>query len=130
MCRPGFFLDTHRGQEIEIGTFAAGLPEILHLHKALSDQGVDEEVDLAEADPQSGGKLTLGHRRRSVDLPEDPEYRLAFKSIRWLNGHPLTPSRSFREHCAEANQSAIESQDKDSMRQGKRPDMLQKQTRS
>jgi hypothetical protein len=81
LCRPGFFLYTRGCQVIEIGAFTAGFSEILHLHKPPLDQGVDEEIDLAEADPQPGGKFTLGHLGRFVDLPEDPEHLLVFELI-------------------------------------------------
>jgi len=98
---PALFLDAPGGQAIDIFAFAAGLLEILYLDKTLLDQGIDKEVDLAEADPQPGGEFTLGHLGRSVDLPEDAKRLLIFESIRrtrQLNGHPFAPSRSFCEH--------------------------------
>ncbi len=57
---PALFLNAHGGQAVEISDFIAGFLEILYLDKTLPDQGVDEEVHLAEADPQPGGEFPLG----------------------------------------------------------------------
>ena len=74
ICRPGFFLHTHRGQVIEIDAFAAGFPEILNLYKSLLDQGIDKEVDLARLIPSReessrwvvSGDLSISRKIRST----------------------------------------------------------------
>ena len=50
---PALLLDAPGSQTIQIRYFIAGFLEVLHLDKALPDQGVDDEVHLAEADPQT-----------------------------------------------------------------------------
>jgi hypothetical protein len=95
--------------------FTAGFLDIFRLDILPLDRGVDEEVDLSEADSQPGGEFTPGHLGRSVELPQDTERLLIVGSIRQtkqLNGHPVAPSRSFCEHCAKANLITLESQDK------------------
>lgn len=62
-----------RGEQIEVAQLVVAAPEVVGFEVAFFQQGLDEEVGLAQADPQALGELALAEVRLGGEQVEDFE---------------------------------------------------------
>lgn len=65
------FFDAAGGQLVEVGNLVVGALEIIDLDQSSLNQGLDQIIDLAQTDSQTGGKLPLAQSRLFLDDLED-----------------------------------------------------------
>lgn len=67
-----------RGEQIEVAQLVVAAPEVVGFEVAFFQQGLDEEVGLAQADTELLGQFALGDVGVPLDGLEDAEMGLFF----------------------------------------------------